>query len=68
MDVDSFRNYFDNCQVIYLEGRAHHVTIYHSKIKLDDYQYAAVCTIFQLHATTPAEYVLASACGLAQIT
>ncbi|KOB68013.1 putative mrna splicing factor atp-dependent rna helicase [Operophtera brumata] len=56
MDVDSFRNYFDNCQVVYLEGRAHPVTIYHSKMKQEDYQYAAVCTIFQLHATTPADH------------
>lgn len=55
MDVDTFRKYFDNCPVIYLEGRTHPVTIYHAKTKQDDYQYAAVCTIFQLHATTPAK-------------
>ncbi|KAI5641561.1 DEAD/DEAH box helicase domain-containing protein [Phthorimaea operculella] len=54
MDVDLFRRYYDNCPVIYLEGRTFPVTIYHSKMKQDDYQYAAVCTIFQLHATTPA--------------
>ncbi|KAM3959053.1 LOW QUALITY PROTEIN: ATP-dependent RNA helicase DHX33 [Aphomia sociella] len=53
MDVDTFRNYYDNCPVIYLEGRTYPVTIYHSKMKQEDYQYAAVCTIFQLHATTP---------------
>uniref|UniRef100_A0A2A4IVS7 RNA helicase n=1 Tax=Heliothis virescens TaxID=7102 RepID=A0A2A4IVS7_HELVI len=56
MDVDSFRKYFQNCPVIYLEGRTFPVTIYHSKKKLEDYQYAAVCTIFQLHATTPANH------------
>lgn len=55
MDVDTFRNYFDSCPVIYLEGRTHPVTIYHSKTKQEDYQYAAVCTIFQLHTTTPAD-------------
>ncbi|XP_032529891.2 ATP-dependent RNA helicase DHX33-like [Danaus plexippus] len=54
MDVDSFRKYYDNCPVIYLEGRTYPVTIYHSKIKHEDYQYAAICTIFQLHTTTPA--------------
>ncbi|KAI8427726.1 hypothetical protein MSG28_002158 [Choristoneura fumiferana] len=54
MDVDTFRNYFDNCPVIYLEGRAYPVTIYHSKIKQEDYQYAAVCTLFELHRTMPA--------------
>lgn len=57
MDVDRFRNFYDNCPVIYLEGRTYPVTIYHSKTKHEDYQYAAVCTIFQLHATTPAKYV-----------
>ncbi|KAG6446279.1 hypothetical protein O3G_MSEX004350 [Manduca sexta] len=56
MDVDAFRKYFDNCPVIYLEGRTHPVTIYHSKLKQEDYQYAAICTIFQLHATTPADH------------
>lgn len=55
MDVDSFRNYFDECPVIYLEGRTHPVTIYHTKMKQDDYQYAIVCTIFQLHMSTPAK-------------
>lgn len=53
MDVDSFRKYFNNCPVVYLEGRTFPVTIYHSKMKQEDYQYAAICTIFQLHATTP---------------
>ncbi|CAH2243108.1 jg14404 [Pararge aegeria aegeria] len=56
MDVDAFRKYYNNCPVIYLEGRTYPVTIYHSKIKHEDYQYAAVCTIFQLHATTPANH------------
>ncbi|XP_068621339.1 ATP-dependent RNA helicase DHX33-like [Battus philenor] len=56
MDVDSFRKYFDECPVVYLEGRTHPVTIYHTKMKQDDYQYAAVCTIFQLHVSTPANH------------
>ncbi|XP_075992156.1 ATP-dependent RNA helicase DHX33-like [Anticarsia gemmatalis] len=56
MDVDAFRKYFNNCNVIYLEGRTFPVTIYHSKMKQDDYQYAAICTIFQLHSTTPANH------------
>ncbi|XP_013188392.1 ATP-dependent RNA helicase DHX33-like [Amyelois transitella] len=53
MDVDTFKKYYDDCPVIYLEGRTYPVTIFHSKIKHEDYQYAAICTIFQLHATTP---------------
>ncbi|CAG9784503.1 unnamed protein product [Diatraea saccharalis] len=56
MDVDTFRKYYDNCPVIYLEGRSYPVTIYHSKVKQEDYQYAALCTIFQLHATLPPEH------------
>ncbi|XP_047545237.1 ATP-dependent RNA helicase DHX33 isoform X1 [Vanessa atalanta] len=56
MDVDAFRNFYDKCPVIYLEGRTYPVTIYHSKMRHEDYQYAAVCTIFQLHATTPANH------------
>lgn len=58
MDVDSFRKYFNNCPVVYLEGRTFPVTIYHSKMKQEDYQYAAICTIFQLHATTPPKFVI----------
>ncbi|XP_072936689.1 ATP-dependent RNA helicase DHX33 [Epargyreus clarus] len=54
MDVDTFSKYYDNCPVIYLEGRTYPVTIYHSKMKHEDYQYAALCAIFQLHVTTPA--------------
>ncbi|CAF4759975.1 unnamed protein product [Pieris macdunnoughi] len=56
MDVDTFRNYYDNCSVVYLEGRTYPVTIYHSKTKQDDYQYSVVCAIFQLHVTTPANH------------
>lgn len=55
MDVDTFKNYYDNCEVVYLEGRTFPVTIYHSKTTQEDYQYSALCTIFQLHATTPAK-------------
>ncbi|GBP11895.1 ATP-dependent RNA helicase DHX33 [Eumeta japonica] len=55
MDVDSFSDYFDKCPVIYLEGRTFPVTIFHSKLKQEDYQYAALCTIFQLHSTLPSD-------------
>ncbi|XP_041978610.1 ATP-dependent RNA helicase DHX33 isoform X2 [Aricia agestis] len=54
MDVDSFKNFYNDCPVIYLEGRTFPVTIYHTKTKQDDYEYAALCSVFQLHATTPA--------------
>ncbi|CAK1603285.1 unnamed protein product [Parnassius mnemosyne] len=56
MDVDLFKKYYDDCPVIYLEGRTHPVTIYHAKLKQDDYQYAVVCTIFQLHVSTPSNH------------
>lgn len=55
MDVDTFSKYFNNCPVIYLEGRTYPVTIYHSKTTQEDYQFAAVCTIFQLHGNAPAK-------------
>lgn len=53
MDVDTFSSYFDNCPVIYLEGRTYPVTIYHAKQMQHDYQHATLCTIFQLHSSTP---------------
>ncbi|XP_048487139.1 ATP-dependent RNA helicase DHX33 [Plutella xylostella] len=56
MDVDTFSKYFNNCPVIYLEGRTYPVTIFHSKSPHEDYAYAAVCTIFQLHSTMPSNH------------
>lgn len=53
MDVDHFSKYFDNCPVLYLPGRTHPVTINHVKQKQDDYMFAAIATLLQIHLNTP---------------
>lgn len=53
MDVDHFSKYFDNCPVLYLPGKTHPVTINHVKVKQDDYNFAAIVTLFQIHTNAP---------------
>lgn len=55
MDVDHFSKYFDECPVLYLPGRTHPVTINHVKQKQDDYMFAAIATLLQIHLNTPAQ-------------
>lgn len=53
MDVDHFQKYFDNCPVLYLPGRAFPVKINHTKVKQDDYMFAALVTLFEIHMNAP---------------
>lgn len=53
MDVDHFSKYFDNCPVLYLPGRAHPVQVLHSKQKQEDYMFAALVTLFEIHKNAP---------------
>ncbi|KAG5676843.1 hypothetical protein PVAND_006650 [Polypedilum vanderplanki] len=53
MDVDHFSKYFNNCNVLYLPGRTHNVTVKHTKIKQDDYMFAALATLFDIHLKAP---------------
>lgn len=53
MDVDHFSKYFDNCPVLYLPGRTHQVQILHSKQRQEDYMFASLVTLFEIHKTAP---------------
>lgn len=53
MDVDHFSKYFDECPVLYLPGRTHPVTINHVKQKQEDYMFAAIATLLQIHLNSP---------------
>ncbi|XP_014218187.1 putative ATP-dependent RNA helicase DHX33 [Copidosoma floridanum] len=52
MDVDKFTKYF-NAPAIYLEGRQHPVQMFHTKKSQDDYAFAAMVTVFQIHRESP---------------
>ncbi|XP_070498976.1 ATP-dependent RNA helicase DHX33 [Chironomus tepperi] len=53
MDVDHFSKYFDNCPVLYLPGRTYPITIHHTKQKQEDYMFAAIATLFEIHLNAP---------------
>lgn len=53
MDVDHFSKYFNNCPVMYLPGRLHEVKIHHAKQKQEDYMFAALATLFEIHLKAP---------------
>lgn len=53
MDVDHFSKYFNNCQVVYLEGRTYPVNIFYTIQPHDDYQTACVSTFFKIHKQAP---------------
>lgn len=56
MDVDHFSKYFDDCPVLYLPGRAHQVQVMHSKQRQEDYMFAALVTLFEIHKTAPVSH------------
>ncbi|CRL01348.1 CLUMA_CG014363, isoform A [Clunio marinus] len=53
MDVDHFSKYFNNCTVLYMPGRMHQVQVMHSKHRQDDYMFATLVTLFEIHRTAP---------------
>lgn len=55
MDVDHFAAYFNNCEIIYLAGRAHPVKVFHAKTSQPDYSHACLSTLFEIHRTAPAK-------------
>jgi ATP-dependent RNA helicase DHX33 len=55
MDVDHFSKYFDQCPVLYVPGRTHSVQVLHSKQRQEDYMFAALVTLFEIHKTAPAK-------------
>lgn len=55
MDVDHFSKYFDECPVLYLPGRTHSVQVLHSKHRQDDYMFASLVTLFEIHKSASLE-------------
>jgi len=55
MDVDHFSKYFDDCPVLYVPGRTFPVVVHHSKLKQEDYMFAALVTLFEIHKSAPAQ-------------
>lgn len=53
MDVDHFSKYFSASPVLYLPGRTHQVQVLHSKQRQEDYMFAALVTLFEIHRTAP---------------
>lgn len=53
MDVDHFSEYFNNCEVVYLQGRVFHVKVNHTLRSQSAYLTTTLCTIFQIHKEAP---------------
>lgn len=55
MDVDHFSKYFNDCEILYLAGRAHPVKVFHAKTTQPDYTHACLATLFDIHRRAPAK-------------
>lgn len=53
MDVDHFSSYFNNCQVVYLEGRTHNIRYMNLKSPQTDYLSSCLGIIWDLHQKAP---------------
>jgi ATP-dependent RNA helicase DHX33 len=53
MDVDLFSKYFNQAPVLYLEGRQYPIDIYHSAQSQNDYLYASIVAVLQIHKLAP---------------
>lgn len=53
MDVDHFSKYFNNCCVIYLEGRTFKVRTFQTKQAESDYLWSIISAFFKLHSKAP---------------
>ncbi|KAF7287145.1 hypothetical protein GWI33_002518 [Rhynchophorus ferrugineus] len=56
MDVDHLSKYFNNCQVVFIEGRTFPVNMYYTVKPHDNYQTACVSTFFKIHRTAPPDH------------
>ncbi|XP_055684837.1 ATP-dependent RNA helicase DHX33-like [Lutzomyia longipalpis] len=56
MDVDHFSAYFNNCKIIYLEGRTFPVKIRHVKRNEHDYVQTCLITLFDIHRNAPLDH------------
>ncbi|KAH9841346.1 P-loop containing nucleoside triphosphate hydrolase protein [Rhodofomes roseus] len=58
LDADKFSKFFDDAKIVYVKGRQHPVTIYHTAVSQPDYVDAAMRTFFQIHTDQPPGDVL----------
>ncbi|TDL23197.1 P-loop containing nucleoside triphosphate hydrolase protein [Rickenella mellea] len=58
LDAEKFSQFYDNAKVIYVKGRQHPVTIYHTVTSQNDYVDSAMRTFFQIHVDQPPGDVL----------
>lgn len=56
MDVDHLSKYFNNCQVVYIEGRTYPVQMFYTVKPHDNYQTACVSTFFKIHREAPPDH------------
>ncbi|XP_071447618.1 ATP-dependent RNA helicase DHX33 [Hetaerina americana] len=53
MDVDHFSAYFDDAPIVYLQGRQYPVDIMRTTKSHEDYNFAILVTVFQIHREAP---------------
>ncbi|KAI0004642.1 P-loop containing nucleoside triphosphate hydrolase protein [Russula compacta] len=58
LDAEKFSKFFDNAPVLYVKGRQHPVSIFHTSTSQNDYLDAALRTFFQIHVDRPPGDVL----------
>ncbi|KAH9912698.1 P-loop containing nucleoside triphosphate hydrolase protein [Epithele typhae] len=68
LEADKFSKFFGGSKVVYVKGRQHPVTIYHTAVSQPDYVDAALRTFFQIHTDQPPGDVLVFLPGQEDIT
>ncbi|KAH8078722.1 P-loop containing nucleoside triphosphate hydrolase protein [Cristinia sonorae] len=58
LDAEKFSKYYGNAKVLYVQGRQHPVTIYHTAASQQDYVDSAMRTFYQIHTDWPPGDVL----------
>lgn len=56
MDVGKLSEYFDKCPILYIEGRLHPISIKFTEEKIDDYVFACLTTVMQIHMKAPPQH------------
>ncbi|KAI0051080.1 P-loop containing nucleoside triphosphate hydrolase protein [Auriscalpium vulgare] len=58
LDAEKFSRFFDDAPVLYVKGRQHPVSVYHTATSQTDYVDAALRTFYQIHVDYPVGDVL----------
>ncbi|KAH9891943.1 P-loop containing nucleoside triphosphate hydrolase protein [Cubamyces lactineus] len=58
LEAEKFSKFYNNAKIVYVKGRQHPVTIYHTSTSQPDYVDAALRTFFQIHTDRPQGDVL----------